>query len=302
MPTNNSVQHHLSNNEGLKTLYTCKMRKILYYFFLFALFIVSLSACTDQSDRKKITIAGSTTILPISEAWAAAFQSKTGVIVNVQGGGSTSGINLVEQGEADIGASSRNLSPTEEEGLTKIEIGKDALAVVVHPSNPVSNITLEQLRKIFTGQITNWHQLGGPDRIIQIINRESGSGTRTTFEELVICPQKTNCPGMTLSAIVLNSNSEVKRSVNLIPDSIGYVSFGFLDKNIKSLHLDGIEPTEAEIIAGHYPVYRSLYYLIKQSNRPEHLEQYLQFVKSSEAQSLLAKEGFLTINATPKLK
>lgn len=279
------------------------------YFFLISGFLllassVFLSACQTTETVKKVTVAGSTTILPISEDWASLFYKKNKIIINVQGGGSTTGINLVKEGKVDIGASSRELSDDEKEGLRIIEIGKDALAVVVNNNNPVNNLSIEQVRKVFSGKITNWKELGGPDRSIQVINRESGSGTRRTFEEIVMCNAvKTNkqknkdCYPMVLSAVVLNSNAEVKKSVELINDSIGYISLGFVDEKIKTLSLDGISPLEEEVLSGHYPVARGLYYLAKADAKThsKEMKTYIDFVLSNEGQTILGEEGYLPV-------
>jgi phosphate transport system substrate-binding protein len=237
--------------------------------------------------------------MPVSEDWASIFRKETGIIVNVQGGGSTNGINQVKLGNVDIGASSRELSEEEEVGLRKIEVGKDALAIIVHPSNKLNDISSEQLRKVFSGEIKNWKELGGTDRAIQIINRESGSGTRSTFEELVMCPHnvdKKTCPQMILSAIVLNSNAEVKHQVELIDDSIAYLSFGFLDEKVKPLSFNQVEPSDKEIENGSYPLSRSLYYLVKETNSSEEVKSFLEFISSEEAESALLKEGFLPVD------
>lgn len=267
---------------------------------LFLLFILLLNGCKSKNgihESKKITVAGSTTILPVSESWASAINQKSNLIVHVEGGGSTSGINLVKSDEINIGASSRNLSEKEKENLELIEIGHDALAIVVHPNNEVENISIQQLKDVFSGKIKNWKELGGNNRIIQVINRESGSGTRSTFEDLIMCPdKKVKCSEMTLSAIVLNSNSEVKRSINSIPDSIGYISFGFVDKNVKALSLNGVAPKEENIHNNTYPIFRSLFYLVKSDSLSKPVQEYLDFVLSIEGQQLLKKEGFLAID------
>lgn len=276
------------------------MQKFFKQFFIVSFlltFVFVLTSCTGKQ-TEKITISGSTTILPISEDWASLYNKEKGILVNVQGGGSTNGINLVKSNKVDIGASSRNLSEEEAVGLKKIEIGKDALAIVVNPSNPIEELSTEQLVKIFSGQIKNWKELGGADKPIQVLNRESGSGTRSTFEELIICPhhaKSKDCPQMILTAIVLNSNAEVKRSVQLIPDSIGYISFGFLDETIKPLNLDGITPIEDEVKSGAYPLARGLYYLVNEKNQSELILDFIEFIHTPEAQEVLTKEGFLPV-------
>ncbi len=278
-----------------------KANKFKYLFLIAAVSLsFALSACSNLfvSNERKITIAGSTTILPISERIASAFQKSKGVIVNVQGGGSSTGINSLREDKVDIAASSREPSAEESEGMKTITIGKDALVIIVHPTNMTKGLTAEQLKLIFSGQIKNWKAFGGPDRDIQIINRESGSGTRTTFEELVICP----CPGKdcavnSLASVVLNSNSEVKRSVQLIHDSIGYISFGLVDDSVKPLAIDEIVPTEENIINHKYPLTRSLYYMVKETkltSSPD-LNDFLAFIKTPEAMEIMRQEGFIPV-------
>jgi phosphate transport system substrate-binding protein len=286
----------------------CSRQFHLISFLFFIAFSSILSGCQinrNQSTKKstsidkQITISGSTTILPLCEHWAMEFRKKTGTIVNVQGGGSTNGIVSVKNQTVDIGASSRNLSESEKEGVKIIEIGLDALAVVVNPKNKISNLSTKQLGQIFSGQIKNWKELGGDDRAIQVINREAGSGTRSTFEDLIMCANKNTdknngkCYEMHLSAIVLNSNSEVKHSIELIEDSIGYISYGFLDQKVKALSLNSTSPGEEAIRSGNYPISRSLYYIVREGNESVSTAQYLQFVLSSEAQQMLSSEGFL---------
>jgi phosphate transport system substrate-binding protein len=283
--------------------------------FLFSVFIIlGLSGCNSASQDKKLTIAGSTTILPLSEDWAAAFFKKYKTIVNVQGGGSTTGIKLVKEKKVDIGASSRDLSKEESENIELVAIGKDALAVIVNQQNPVSNLSNQQLKKVFSGEITNWKELGGPDRSIQVINRESGSGTRKTFEEIVMCfhsdtktkakasntktsDSKGSCSSMVLSAVVLNSNAEVKKSVELIKDSIGYISLGFVDERVKSLSLNGISPLAEEIKNGQYPIARTLYYLLPEGEKKKRSEvkKFLEYIQSEEGQKILEHEGYLPV-------
>ena len=263
-----------------------------------ALLCFLLTACNFTDRQQKITIAGSTTILPVSEDWANDYYRKARVLVNVQGGGSTNGIVLVKTGKVDIGASSRALSDEEMKGLRKIEIGKDALAVVVNVNNKVDNISTEQLRGIFAGKIKNWKEIGGEDKPIQVVNRESGSGTRTTFEELVMCPHhgdKRHCPEMLLSAIVVNSNAEVKRTVELVPDSIGYFSFGFLDETVKPLSLNGVSALEEEVHAGNYPLARGLYYLVRADNKSKTVADFIAYIMLPEAQVALSHEGFMSV-------
>lgn len=250
------------------------------------------------ASKKNITIAGSTTIMPVSEKWAKNYKDKTGIIVNVHGGGSTSGIKATKIGTADIGASSRELNSKEKENLKQVVIGKDALAIIVNKSNPVNNLTIDEARAIFTGRISNWKELGGPDKQIQVVNRESGSGTRDLFTEIImhiVLTDKTKkVVPMSLKSVVNNSNAEVKESIKLMPSSIGYVSVGYLDNSVKALSINSISSTQENIYSGKYPLVRNLYYLYKE-DKSDGLKDFFSYVLSREGQVLVKKEGFLPV-------
>lgn len=269
------------------------------YFKLFVILLTVKILCVSNVFAKNVlTIAGSTTILPISEKWAKQYKEKTNISVNVHGGGSTGGVIATKIGTADIGASSRELTKIEKIGLTEIIIGKDALAIIVNKNNPVQNLTLDQARGIFVGRIKNWKEVGGPNKPIQIINRESGSGTRDSFEEVVMQitlkdNTKKKTP-MSLRGIVSNSNAEVKENIKMIPSSIGYVSVGFVDNSVKALTINSITPSDNNIIQGDYPLVRNLYYLIKNKEN-KLVQQFVSYILSSEGQSLILKEGFFPI-------
>ena len=262
--------------------------------------IFSLCLLPAFSHSDNITIAGSTTILPVSEKWAKVFKEKTGITVNVHGGGSTGGINATKIGTADIGASSRELNLNEKTGLKEVIIGKDALAIIVNKSNPLKNITLDQARGIFTGRIKNWKELGGFDKPIQAVNRESGSGTRELFVETVmkikLQDETEKTIPMALTSIVNNSNAEIKETVKLIPNAIGYLSVGFTDDSVKVLKVDFVEASEENILSGKYSLVRNLYYLVKE-NKQEQVKSFLGFVLSKEGQKLILKEGFFPVVA-----
>ena len=267
-----------------------KTRVILFLFSLIFNFQIAFA------QKHNITIAGSTTIMPLSEKWAKTFKQRTGVNVNVHGGGSTGGINAAKIGTADIGASSRNLTSRERGNLKQIVIGKDALAVIVNKSNPIKNITSEELRGIFIGRIKNWQEIGGPDKPIQVVNRESGSGTRGLFEEVImqimLADKTRKLVPMSLNTIVNNSNSELKETVKLIPNAIGYVSVGFVDNKVNVLSIDSFTPTNENISSRKYPLVRNLYYLVK-NDKDRKIKSFLDFILSKEAQSLITEEGFL---------
>jgi phosphate transport system substrate-binding protein len=210
--------------------------------------------------------------------------------VNVQGGGSAAGIQAAAEGAAQIGMSSRALKPSET-AVTGILIAKDGIAVIVHPDNPTSKIDVETLRRVFTGQLKSWKQLGWVDKPITIISREDGSGTRTAFDDAVM-------GGLDVYplCIVQDSNGAVRVTVAQDRYSIGYVSLGLVDKSVKALALNGVEPNFETASSGKYPLVRPFLFLVK--GAPEGLaKEYIDFVLSDVGQKILTEEGLIPVNA-----
>jgi phosphate transport system substrate-binding protein len=240
----------------------------------------------EQKLSGSIQIAGSTSVQPLSEELAAAFMQKyPGVKINVAGGGSGAGIKAAQQGTADIGASSRELKDTEKGTVKETVIAKDGIAVIVHPDNPVENISMEQIKGVFTGKITNWKDLGGKDAPITVIIREAGSGTRGAFQELTIGEDAE----FTDKAIIQNSNGALRTAVAGNPDAIGFISFGYINNEIKPLKVEGIEATKDNVLNGSYKISRPFLYLTK--GEPGGIvKAYIDFVLSPEGHSIVGKE------------
>ncbi len=236
-------------------------------------------------DTETVVIAGSTSVQPLSELLAEEFmKERPGVQVTVQGGGSTAGVRAVTDRVADIGAVSRPLREGEE-GLKQFVIALDAIAIVVHPDNPVEELTFEQVREIYAGQITNWSALGGPDRAISLVTREEGSGTRTAFEELVM-----GGTPIAEGAVVQNSNGAVRATVAQDPSMIGYLSLAYVTPEVKVLRLDGVEPTVDNVKEGRYPLARPFIYVTREA--PQGLvKEYLDFVLSEAGQAIVEEAG-----------
>lgn len=238
-----------------------------------------------------ITIAGSTSVQPFSEVLAEEFMAKNNqATIYVQGGGSSQGIEAAVSGVADIGASSRELKADEESSLHKFVIARDGIAVVVHPSNQVSDLSLAQLHDIFAGKISNWNQVGGPDSEINLVSREAGSGTRDGFESLVM-----NDDAVTDKALVANSTGAVKTTVAGDKNAIGYISLAALDSTVKLIAIDGIKPTSESILSGQYKIQRPFIYVTREE--PTGLTKtFIDFVLSDAGQKLLEEEGAIRIN------
>lgn len=240
-----------------------------------------------------VEVVGSTSVTPVAQSMAEAFMSKNpGVKVNVQGVGSTAGVKAAHDGTADIGMASRNLKEAEKEwGLDEHVIAYDGIAVVVHPSNGITGLSKEDVTKIFKKEVTNWKELGGKDKEIIVVSRESGSGTRGAFEGIMDLQEKVD--GKKVSAvqadITQNGNGGVKAAIASKENAIGYVSLSYLDESIKSLEIDGAEATVENIKADEYKVSRPFLMLTK-GEVSEATQAYLDFIFSEEGQEIVGEK------------
>jgi phosphate transport system substrate-binding protein len=248
---------------------------------------MSGAACSRGSSGRGVIVAGSTSIQPFADRWAEVYMRENpGRVVNVQGGGSSAGIEAARSGAADIGMSSRELK-AEERDLSETVIARDGLAVIVHPSNPVSGLSLVEVRNIFNGDVRNWGTLGGASKMVTVVTREEGSGTRGAFQELVMKKDR-----IFRGAVVEDSNGTVREIVASDPNSIGYISLGLVNEQVKALRLDGIEPTRDEIDAKRYPLVRPFLFVTNGPAAPE-ARDFIEFVLSPQGQRLVTQEGLL---------
>ena len=257
----------------------------------------TMQATTPTGLSGELTVAGSTTVLPINQECARLLmEANPDLRISVSGGGSGHGVKSVGAGEIDIGAASRDVKSSELEqypNLEPVAVGKDSVAIVLHPSNAVNGLTLEQAARIFSGEITNWQEVDGPDADIRVITREEGSGTRETFEKYVMEPSERD---IAAQASVKSSNGEVRATVGSDETSIGYISLGYADASVKALTISDVEATVANVVAGDYPITRSLYLITK--GAPSALEQvFIDFVLSSEGQSVVEDMGYIKVVA-----
>jgi len=267
------------------------MKKTLIVVLMAALLVPALSSCR-VGGGEVIIMAGSTSVKPfaevLAEEYARMYPGRP--IIEVQGGGSTTGIKAVQSGSAEIGMSSRHLKGAEVE-LWSYEIAKDGLAVIVHPSNPVSSLTLEQIRGIYAMEITNWAELGGNNAKIHIISREEGSGTRSAFEELVMGETY-----ISPKSIVQGSNGAVRLLVSGNKNAIGYISLGLVeDKDqdpVKALALSGVSASREHITDGSYKLFRP--FLFVTDGEPDgDVMMFIEFVKSPAGTAILERGGLI---------
>lgn len=272
---------------------------------LMILLVLSVVGCSKQNNTSNpdsdqdssklsgtLTIAGSTSVQPFSEVLAEAFQAKNpGVQVNVQGGGSSQGVEAAVSGAAEIGSLSRDLKDEEKAkaNLVVTPIALDGIAVVVNPANKVAALKIEDVKNIYLGNIKNWKELGGNDAPITIVSREDGSGTRDAFSEIVM-----NKEDILKTAIIQNSTGAVRTTVAGDKNAIGYVSLASLNQEVKALDLDGVKASEANVKNGSYKLQRPFIYITKDA--PQGLSKaFIDFVLSDEGQQIIVEEGAFKI-------
>lgn len=235
-----------------------------------------------------LTLAGSTAFQPFAAELADEYMDEhPRVLINVQGGGSMHGIQAVTSGAAQIGMVDLVELPEEATKMHKVEVARDGIAVVVHPDNPVQTLTMAHVRGIFDTSITNWKEVGGRDKTINVISREEASGTRRSFEELLMKGTR-----ISPSVMVQDSSGTVREAVATGPDAIGYLSICFVDRRVKALALDGVPPTNKNVLAGTYPLVRPMWLLMQ--DKPTGLAKaFIEFLLSPKAQAELAREGLI---------
>ena len=251
--------------------------------------LLSQSACRQSPSLRGLTVAGSTSIQPFADKWAEVYMKQhPGRIVNVQGGGSSAGIHAARVGAADIGTSSRDLRP-EEKDLLEIVVAWDGLAIIVHPENEINDLSMGDVKNIFAGNLRNWKELGGPDKIITLVTREEGSGTRGAFQELVMGRSR-----IFKGAIVQDSNGTVREIVANDPNGIGYISLGLVNEQVKAVSLDEITPDIENIDQKKYKLIRPFLFVTNGPPRAES-QDFINFVLSRKGQELISKEGLIPI-------
>jgi phosphate transport system substrate-binding protein len=256
---------------------------------------LGLAASTlTTAGAEEITVAGSTTVQPLAEKLAEAYEAATpGVSISISGGGSSVGVTSAGNGTTDIGTASREVTEAELDRYPDMVvhvIARDGIAIITHPGIGITNLSKAQVKDIFAGDISSWSEVGGPDERIVVVSREEGSGTRAAFEELVLA----NAAMITGMAILQPSNGAVMTTVSTTPYSISYVSFGYLDESVTALSVNGTAPTVENAVAGRYPVVRPLCFLT--DGQPGTAVQgWLDFIMGPEGQAIVVDEGYLAV-------
>lgn len=250
----------------------------------------SAEASATEELSGTLSMNGSTSMEKVIKAVNGAFMEKNkGVTVNLNLTGSGTGIQEASEGKCDIGNSSRKLKDEEAEKLDATVVGLDGIALVVNPVNKLEDITLQDLAKVYSGEITNWKELGGDDKAIVVIGREDGSGTRDGFESIVMGDKEPKY------AQELESTGSVINAVATTDGAIGYASLANVDETVKALKVGGVEATEENVKSGTYEVQRPFICATLKGSDNKLVKAYLDFILSEEGQALVLAQGAVPV-------
>ena len=260
-----------------------------------SLFVVAVLVCTAMvgcSKSESVATDGSTSMSKVIESLSEAFAEDTGIEVTYNATGSGAGIEAVLAGRCDIGLSSRDLKDEEKsKGLEGTTLAYDGIAIIVHPDNNVADLSIETIAKIYTGEITNWKDVGGKDGEIVLIGREANSGTRDGFESITDtedkCKYRQEC----------TSTGDVITAVSSNPNAIGYASLASVKNSVKAVSVDGVKPSEATVKDGSYTVQRPFVLVTKKDTKlSDSAQKFFDYITSKDANEVISGAGVVPAN------
>ena len=262
--------------------------------FTAALFLAGCGASdsdTTSGSNSTISISGSTSVGPLAEKLAMKYEENNSVKIEINQIGSSAGITNATNGVSEIGMSSRDLKEEEAAELEEVIIAYDGIVVVTHPSNPVTDLTLEQVKQIFTGEVTNWKELGGEDLEIVVVSREDGSGSRDAFQEIVGYSSGELIP----NAIVASGNGNIKTTVAMNKHAVGFISFEYIDESIQPMKINGVEPTAKNVLDQQYSLSRPFLFVYKDGQLSESGQGFIDYILSEDGQTVVSETGAITV-------
>ena len=274
------------------------MWKKLLYFVCFTVLVTTLVACGNekntadtQTGGSLVTISGSTSVGPLAEKLAMKYAEENDVKIEINQIGSSAGISNAINDVSQIGMASRDLKQEEKDSdLQELIIAYDGIVVVTHPSNPIKNLTMEQVKQIFTGEVTNWKELGGEDMEIVVVSREDGSGSRDAFQEIV----GYQSGQLIKNAIVASGNGNIKTTVAMNKHAVGFISFEYIDESVSALSINGVEAKAENVLAGQYELSRPFLFVHKE-DVSEAAKQFMAFILTPEGQKVVESAGAIPI-------
>ena len=266
------------------------MKKIISLIAVVLIVVCALTAC--GGNKEAVSTDGSTSMNKVIGAVGEAFETATGITVSYNSTGSGAGIQAVQEGRCDIGLASRNLKDDEKaNGLEETILAYDGIAIIVNPENPVNDLDLETIAKIYTGEIKNWKEIGGKDAEIVLIGREAGSGTRDGFESI------TDTEDKCAYRQELTSTGDVITTVASNPNAIGYASLASVKDTVKVLTVDGVKPSEETIKNGSYVVQRPFVLVTKKDVAlSESAQKFFDYITSEAANEIIIAAGVVPGN------
>jgi phosphate transport system substrate-binding protein len=232
-----------------------------------------------------ISISGSTSVGPLMEKLAEKFEAdNSNVSIEINQVGSSAGIKDTINGVSELGMSSRELKDEEASEVNATTIAYDGIAIITNNNNPIKNITIDQIKGIYTGEITNWSEIeGGKDAPIVVVSREEGSGTRDAFQEIVGYKSEE----LISDAMIANATGAVKETVAGNENAIGFVSFEYLDDKVNIVNVEGVEPTAELVKSGEYKISRPFILVNKADGVSEEGQKFIDFILSDEGQTIV---------------
>lgn len=265
-----------------------------------ALCLVSALFTSHSIAQETITVSGSTSVTEIMEVLAETYHlNNKNVFIEVQGTGSSAGVKATKNNTSMLGMASREIKASEKEpSLKETVIAHDGIALVVNNANTLENLTIEQIAKIYRGEVKNWSEVGGENKPVVVVTRDTASGTRGAFEDIMGLKRKIN--DITVSAIsqraqVGNGNGVVKTIVANNPFAIGYISLGSVDKSLKALNVNGVKPSSEAISKGEYKVARPFLLLNKEGKLTPSAEKFLTWILSEKGQKIISSQGYVPV-------